>query len=372
MKVPRVADLGRVHKAMTHARLDAILVNSPVNVWYLSGYPLALSGLQGRGYGRNASVLVPAGGEPILVPGRFEEQITRARAWATDVEPFNDYVEVPVAAAAGVLRRRGLPHTRVGIEEAHLSDRFMRALREALPGTEFVSADEMLDQVRAIKSAAEIDGIENALKRSVAGALNGLNSAQAGQRERDVHNHLVASTIRTLWSEKVDGSTLSGPRITLWNGQTTDRALASGDLVRLDYLCVSASFPARICRVGTVGKPSSSQADLFTRYAEAVREGIERLRGGVSGADAHAQITKALDAKRIQVAEGAVGHGLGYGPIERPFLAPGERWTLAPGMVLSVEPPTGDGLLASWLVVIGENGARVVDAPFPPNRLFTI
>lgn len=372
MKTARVVDVKGVHQAMATARLDAIIANSPVNVWYLSGYPLALSGLQGRGYGRNASVVVPAGREPILVPGRFEEQITRARAWVTDIEPFNDYVEVPVAAAAEVMRQRGVPYGRVGVELEHLSERFMRALRQALPGTELVAADETLDGLRAVKSPTEIEGMESALKRAAKGAMDGLTGARAGQREFEVHTRIVGSLVRALWSEKVDGSTLSGPRTMLWNGQSGDRPLASGNWVRLDYTCVAASFAVRICRMGTVAQPSSAQADLFRRYGHGVREALPRLRSGVTGAKARALIAESLGAQKVQVFEGALGYGLGYGPVERPYLASSESWTLAPGMMLSVEPPTIDGLQASWLVLVTGTGVRVVDSPFPPEKLFTI
>lgn len=372
MKIPRAADFKRLHDAMAADRLDAIIANSPENVWYLSGYPLAFSGLQGRGYGRNATVIVPAGREPILVPGKFEEQITRARAWATDIEPFNDYVEVPVAAAAEVIRRRELSHGRVGIEMEHLSERFMRALRAALPAAELVPADETLDRLRAVKSPAEIEGMEHALTRATKGALEGLAVARAGQREFELHTSVVDRLIRALWSEKVDGSTLSGPRTLLWNGQSGDRVLAPGDWVRLDYVCASASFAARVCRMGTVGQPSLEQADQLSRYGQGVRTALSRLRAGVAAAHAHALVAESLSAKKVRVVDGALGYGLGYGPIERPYLTSGETWTLAPGMVLSVEPPTDEGLQASWLVVIEERGARVVETSFPPEQLFTI
>ncbi len=372
MRIPRVVDLARVHQAMARAGLEVLIVNSPSNLWYLSGYPLALSGLQGRGYGRNAAAILPAGGEPILVPGQFEEQIARARAWAVDIEPFSDYVVVPVVAAAEVIRRRGLPHNRVGVELAHLSEQFSRALHQALPRSELVPVDEMLDRLRAVKSPAEIEGFEATLRQSARGAKNALQGTRVRESEVDVHNRLAMGMITTLWSEKVDGGVLSGPRISLSNGQVSDRVLAAGDWVRLDYVCASGGYPARVCRTGTVGQPSSSQADIFRRYAEGVQLALQQLAPGMTGADVHARLKEAIDANQVGPVEGAVGYGLGYGPVERPFLATGETWTLTPAMVLSIEPLTADGLLASWLVVMGEKTARVVESEFPPDRLFAI
>lgn len=372
MNTQSVVDLDRVHRAMAEQRLDALIVNSPANVWYLSGYPLALSGLQGRGYGRNASVVVPHKGAPILVPGFFEEQISRARAWATEIEPFGDYVMVPVAAAAQVLARRGLPRRRVGVELGHLSERFHRALREALPDSELVAADEMLDQLRAVKSAPEIAGIENALRRSAEGLKQGLAAAKAGGREIDVHNRLVESMIRALWSEKVDGSLLCGPRVSLWNAQVSDRLIAAGDWIRLDYTTALASYPARLVRMGVAGQPSAAQEGAFRRYAASVRQALDRLTSGMTAAAAYAQILDSLQASQVHVVEDTSGFGLGYGPIERPYLTAGESWKLAPGMVLSVEPRTVDGLQASWLVVVGEKTGRVVNSPLPPDELFAI
>ncbi len=372
MNTHRVVDLARVHQAMAQARLDAVIVNSPANVWYLSGYPLALSGLQGRGYGRNAAVVVPASGEPILVPGQFEEQISRARAWATDIEPFSDYVIIPVVAAAEIIRRRGLPHRRLGVELAHLSERFNRALREDLPQSDLVPADEMLDLLRAVKSPTEIEGIETALQRSARGAMKALAGVRAGEREVDVHNRLTMEVVRTLWSEKVDGSVLSGPRISIWNGQVSDRTLGEGDWVRLDYVCASSGYPARLCRMGTVGRASSSQVGLYNRYVTGVQGALQQLVSGLTGAEVQALFMETLAENQVRLVEGAVGYGLGYGPVERPFLAPSETWRLTPGMVLSIEPRTVDGLLASWLVAIGEKVSRIVETEFPADRLFAI
>jgi Xaa-Pro aminopeptidase len=372
MKTQSVVDLDRVHRAMAEQQLDALIVNHGPNVWYFSGYPLALSGLQGRGYGRNASVIVPVKGDPILVPGFFEEQISRARAWAAEIEPFSDYIQVPVAAAAQVLQRRGLPHRRVGIELNHLSERFHRALWETLPDTDWVAADEMLDGLRAVKSSAEIAGIENTLRRSAEGVKKGLAAAKAGDREIDLHNRLVESMIRAMWSEKIDGSLLCGPRVPLWNAQVSDRPIASGDWIRLDYTTMLASFPARLSRMGVAGQPSAAQEGAFRRYAASVRQALEKVTPGMTGADAHTQIVDGLQASGVDVVEDAAGFGLGYGPVERPYLTPGETWKLQQGMALSVEPRTRSGLQASWLVVIGEKTARVVDSPLPPDELFVV
>lgn len=369
---PQLVKLGRVHRAMAEARLDLLLVNGPANVWYLSGYPLALSGLQGRGYGRNASVLLPVGGEPVLVPGFFEEQISRARAWTVDIEPFSDYVQIPVVAAAEIARRRGFALGRVGIEWEHLSAHFANALAEALPESQLVPADALLDELRAVKDAQETAGIEGTYARGAAAMREVLGQTSAGAAEVDVHNRLTVAMMRALWSEKVDGSVLSDSRIAEWNGQAGPRRLSAGDWVRLEYTCAAGGYPARLCRMGTVGQPSVSQADQYERYLDAAREGLRAVRPGILGSGVFKAFHTALVKRGLEPAGGAVGFGLGYAPVERPYLAAQERWPLQEGMVLSVEPSTREGFRANWIVVVGRAEPNSFEAPMPADKLFSI
>lgn len=364
--------LDQVHRAMHSRAIDLLLVNSPANVWYLSGYPLALSGLQGRGYGRNATVLVPRGGNPVLVPGRFEEQISRARAWVTDIEPFEDYVQIPVVAAGEVAQRRGFPMSRIGIELEHLSVRFVGALACAFPHSELVPVDTMLDQIRAIKQNEEIAGITSVYADVCDAIRQALRKRPPAGRESELHNHITVAIIRGLWSEKVDGSVVAGERIAVWNGQALPIEIRPGGWVRLEYTCARDGYPARLCRMGVVGVPAAEQARRFRRYVGAVRTGLGILRPGVAGKDVWQALTESLMSGGLEPAGGAVGFGLGYGPIERPYLSEHEDEVLRPGMVLSIEPGTREGLRANWIAVLEPGGSRLVQTALPPEELITL
>ena len=365
----RVVKLGEVHRTMDEAGLDLLLVNSPANVWYFSGYPLALSGLQGRGYGRNASVLVPRGLEPVLVPGRFEEQISRARAWAAEIEPFEDYVQIPVVAAAEVARRRGFPMSRIGIEREHLSTRFATALAKAVPESELVPADRMLDRIRAVKQDAEIEGIASTHAAVCSAVRSALVDLAPGMLESDMHNRVTMAIVRGLWSEKVDGCVLAGERIHLWGGQSIPVRIRPGDWLRLDYTCAQGGFPTRFCRMATAGQPSAEQLQRYAEYTDAVQTSLKTIRPGVTGRDVWQASNQALASRGLAPTGGAVGFSLGYGPMERPFLSESESEVLRKGMVFSIEPRTRDGIQASWVAVFDDEGPNVMADSLPPYEL---
>jgi Xaa-Pro dipeptidase len=366
------AVVDRVHRVMSDAGLDLLLLNAPANVWYVSGYPLALSGLQRRGYARNAVVIVPIGGPPILVVGAFEEQISRVGSWLSDIETFDDYLVPPVVGAAEVVKRRRLPRKFVGIEYDHLSERFSRLLRDALPEASIISADRLCETVRMSKDPHEIAGMEAAYQAASLAAAQVLQETTAGLSESDVRNRIMAVLVRTLWSERVDGSVLSGPRIVARNGQASERKLAPGDWVRLDYTFMHGSHAGRLSRMGAVGNPSGDQRERFRAYASACIEGIGQLRSGQTGAEVHERFRAEFARHAVGEVIGGAGSGIGYGPVEPPYLVPGETRRLISGAILSIEPMTADGLCANWMVHVQESGVRMLDCAFLSDALFVI
>jgi Xaa-Pro aminopeptidase len=367
----QVVDLSRVHRGMSQAGIDLLLVNQPENVWYLSGYPLAITGLQWRGYGRSAVVLVPRGADPILVPGKFEVQITKARAWVKDLEPFDDYVTPPVVGAAEAIRRRGLNHRWIGIEREHLCDRFGQLLQEAFPDSEFVRADDLLAHLRARKGSIETAGVIKAYLSAAEAAASALNQATDARREIDLRNQLAFALMRTFWTAQMDVGVVSGPRISIHHGQAGERQFNHGDWIRIECTIVDASYPARVCRMGTCGSASTKQQAMYSGYVDACTRALGRVTVGMTGAGAYDAFRKELQNGGHTLL-GGVGFGLGYGVVEPPYLAAGSREVLEPGMTLSLEPMTDTGIGVNWTVLVEDGGLREVQSSFGPDRLFAV
>jgi Xaa-Pro aminopeptidase len=122
--------------------------------------------------------------------------------------------------------------------------------------------------------------------------------------------------------------------------------------------------------MGTIGEPTSAQQDLYQRYVDACTKAIQGLKLGMRGADASDGFNREFRGRGLSLLGWATGFGLGYGPVEPPYLSSAEELELHPGMVVSLEPMIKEGIRANWEIVVEESGARILDSPFAAERLF--
>src|SRR6185295_8906048 len=118
-----------------------------------------------------------------------------------------------------------------------------RALGDWLPGARIVD-DEVLSELRVIKSTAEISQLRRAGAASAAAFLAGLRSIEAGRRQRDAEAAAVSVCLTqgdgvSFWPWAMSGPAAVYPQP--WGGlrdaQHLDRVMKSGELVRLDVGC---------------------------------------------------------------------------------------------------------------------------------------
>jgi Xaa-Pro aminopeptidase len=143
----------RLRAAMSAAGLDALLVAGKGHWWTGRGYMRYLTDF--HLWGHDGLLLVPLSGEPSLaLTSHAVAAKIAARGWIEDAA--GDVYLVPRTVTA--VQARNLTGGRIGVAgmRAIIGAGVMAELRDALPGVEFVAADDLIDRVRMIRSAAEI------------------------------------------------------------------------------------------------------------------------------------------------------------------------------------------------------------------------
>jgi Xaa-Pro aminopeptidase len=134
----------------------------------------------------------------------------------------------------------------------------------------------------------------------------------------------------------------SGPNSAYPHARPTDRSLAPGDLVVLDFGGVLDGYCVDLTRMAAVGSISIAARRLYEAVRDAQARAIASIRAGVSGADVDAAARDALEAEGLGSAfVHGTGHGLGLEVHEGPRLsraASGASARLDAGMVCTVEP----------------------------------
>lgn len=235
------------------------------------------------------------------------------------------------------------------------------------------AAGQVVYQVLEALAAAAVPGVTTAeLDRLAADRTHALGAAPAFL---GFHGY-PASVCISVNDEVVHG--IPSPR----------RALATGDVVALDFGAVLDGWYADSARTVTVGPVPPEKARLVRATREALARGIEAARAGACVGDIGAAVQRHVEGEGFSVVRDLVGHGIGRRLHEPPqvpnYGLPGTGVRLRPGMVLAIEPMVNAGsaevetLDDGWTVVsadgavsahfehtvaITENGPEILTLP---------
>ncbi len=330
--------------------LDAFVVTHSLNIRYLTGFT------------GSAALLLMQPGTPLLITDfRYAVQGPREVGAAADVVIDSVSVWDRLRAALG-------PHDRwrIGFESHHLSVRDAARLKEGSRG-EVVPVPDLVERLRVAKSEEEVRAIRDAASLAETALADSLPAIQVGQKERDIALHLEHA-LRRHGSEWHPFPTIvaSGQRSALPHAGTSERAVAAGDLVLVDFGAQVDGYCADLTRTFVVGaRADERQRMVYALVRDAQERAVEHLRAGMTGAEADAAARQVIARRGFGDAFGhSLGHGLGLEVHEAPRLAPTVESAIPAHAVVTVEP---------GIYLDGWGGVRVEDdvyvAPTGPERL---
>ena len=261
---------------------------APENIFYLTGQ-------QTPGYYTFQCLGIPAQGEPFIVLRSLESMNARLKSVLTDIEGYGDDAH-PAAAVAVSLKARGWAGKRVAIDRnswfltVNLYERLVQEFGPLLDGS------GMIEPLRRIKSAAELEQIEKAAAANDAGMQAGLDATRAGASENDIAAAIMAAAIRA-GSEYLgmDPFVTSGPRGGVPHTTWRRRVIESGDVVALETCACYNRYHAALFRTIAVGKIPAEAEDMFKVCREGLDAAIEKLRPGNTCADVHNACQAVID-----------------------------------------------------------------------------
>lgn len=326
------------------ADVDAVLVTDLDNVRYLTGFT-----------GSNAAILISGGGaELFATDGRY---ITQAAREVPDLETLNtrQLARDLVKAAAE------LSIQRLGVEAEHMSVAQLGRLEQEDVDLVLVPLTGVVESLRVVKDGDEIDKIRTACAITDAAFDTILVTLRPGVTELDVAWSLW-STMRANGAEALafDSIVAFGPHSAIPHHQPTDRELAVGDLVKLDFGARYGGYHADMTRTVVVGSPQQWQADLHAIVAGVQQVCREATRPGTATNDLGALARDEIESAGYALVHG-LGHGVGLQVHEEPMLTPiSSSGALAERMCVTVEPgiylPERGGVRIEDTVVVTSTG----------------
>jgi Xaa-Pro aminopeptidase len=189
---------------------------------------------------------------------------------------------------------------------------------------------------------------------------------RVGERELDVAARLEEA-LRRRGSEWHPFQTIvaSGPRSALPHARTSQRRIAAGEWLLLDFGAQVDGYCADLTRTVAIGRADERQREIYELVRTAQERACLQVRAGMSGREADALARDLLTARGYGDAFGhSLGHGLGLEVHEGPRLAPTVDTPLPAGAVVTVEPgiylPGWGGVRLEDDVYLGADGPELL------------
>lgn len=344
------ARMARARAAMEAAGVDVLLASVGSDLPYLTGY-------EAMPLERLTMAVIPVRGDAVLVVPGLEAPRIVARPDVFSVRPWSE-TEDPVAIVAHIA---GSPR-RAAITDQTWSV-FLLGLQRSLASTEFVSARPLSRALRVVKEPGEIEllRLAGAAVDRVAARLATMRFS--GRSEHDLSTEVGAMTVEEGHDVNTFRIVAAGPNGASPHHEPTDRLIETGDSVVVDFGGKLGGYCSDTTRTFHVGEPSAEYREVYGVVRAAQQAGFETAAAGVPA--------EAVDtaARNVIVDAGygdffihRVGHGIGLEGHEDPYLVPGNRELLAPGMAFSIEPgiylPGRFGVRIEDIVVCTDHGAE--------------
>ncbi len=283
--------------------------------------------------------------EPILALPRMTAEFGGlASLKGVQIRVLNDFDD-PREMVKGFIKDFNLPAKPTIAIGGKTHGETVTELNALLPAANFISGSSILQPLRAIKTAEEIDIMRKAGAITEAAFGEVLKKLEHGMTELDIvsevdhqlrkHGSLGPSFTTSLYNSGPNHPLLFGQRQATWK-----RVLTPPVSILFDFGAILDGYCYDYGRTVFFGEPDASFQEIFKLIMASQEAGIAALKAGTMTTS---QADKAARDVLVEAGYGAefrhrLGHAIGLDVHERPFLTAGDETSLKEGMLFTVEP----------------------------------
>ena len=334
--------------------LDAMLISTPENRHYLSGFT-----------GSAGYLLLSQGHAVLVTDSRYTEQ-------ATNQAPQYQVLQV---RSGWYWLMEWLEETgtkRLGFESQDMTVATYNNLLEALKQHDSLSHVSLLptsrlaEDQRTIKDGEELAMLQKAIDASDAAIEAVCPEIREGMSEREVAWRMEVA-MRDLGADGLSFDTIvaAGPNGAMAHHRPSDRPIGRGEPIVIDMGAKVGGYCSDITRTVVVGEPDETFRRVYDTVLGAQLTAINTVKVGMTGEECDG-------LARTVIAEAgygdnfghSLGHGVGLAVHEFPRVSPKSPDLLQTDTVFTVEPGiyiTGwGGVRIEDIVILGSEGATTL------------
>lgn len=344
--------LSKLRKALNQNKLDGILVTSPYNRRYITGFT-----------GTAGVAIISENDSRFITDFRYTEQANE-QAKGFQIIEHKTPIEQEIKS-----QLKEMNISRLGFEQDHVTFGEYTLYSKTFE-VDLVPVSGIIEEIRLIKTTEELDILKEAAK-IVDDAFEHIQTyIKPGVKEIDISNELEFFMRKQgATASSFDTIVASGYRSALPHGVASNKEIQSGELVTLDYGALYKGYCSDITRTVAVGEISDQLNDIYHTVLEANLKGVKGTKPGMTGKEADDLTRNYIQEKGYGKYFGhSTGHGIGLEVHEGPTLSKRSDKVLQPGMVVTIEPgiyiASVGGCRIEDDIVITENGnERLTFAP---------
>ncbi|WP_022797047.1 M24 family metallopeptidase [Bavariicoccus seileri] len=329
------ARLKRLLEKMTEYRLDAFLVSTKANKYYLSGFT-----------GTDGQLLLSKHRNFVIADGRYFEQLKQQSPSFEIIDSHMNCTE----ASIKLIHENGFK--RIGIEANDLTvAEFLKFSKHTI---EVVPTENFVEYFRMTKDKFEKEKILKACSITDKTFEYILDYIKPGMSEREVANEINRFGLSCgASSPAFETIVASGVRSALPHGHASDKIIKNNELVILDFGFMYDYYFSDITRTIAIGNVSEELKRIYKITLEAQRLAISKCDVGIRMHDIDQTARDIISENGYgESFLHGTGHSIGLSVHEYPLVNNESMELLKNNMIFTVEP---------GIYIEGKGGVRIED-----------
>jgi Xaa-Pro dipeptidase len=278
----------RARKLLADAGIDVMVVTVPENIFYLTGQ-------QTPGYYTFQALVLPVEGEPAFVVRQLEYFNLIANTFIANAEVYGDG-DQPVNFLVNIIKAKGWASKRIAIDKRgwFLPIAAYEALQDKLG--KIHDGAGIIEQLRIVKSPAELEKIAKAASYVEVGMRAGLAAVKLGASENDLVAAMMGSSIAA-GSEYVGMEPLvsAGRRSGVPHGTWRRGRIGNNEPVFLEMAACHDRYHAALMRSAWLGAIPQVAIDMEKTCQEGLDAALDAIRPGALCEAPHNACQKIID-----------------------------------------------------------------------------
>lgn len=343
-----------LQELLLEAPYDALVLTSEVNRRYATGF-----------HSTAGAVYLSAKQAVFYTDFRYVEA---ARAAVTDFEVREIGVGRSYTAAINELIEQDGVRT-IALEDETLTYAEYTKWATALHAT-VMRLEDSIARLRVTKEDDEVEKIVAAQRIAEQALEEVMNDIRVGVTEKEIAARLTYLMLHYgAENMSFDPIVVSGANSSKPHGVPTDKTIAAGDFVTMDFGCIVDGYCSDMTRTVAVGHVTEEMQRVYDTVLNAQLAGIACCKAGVSGCEVDGAARRVIEAAGYGDAFGhGFGHGVGLEIHEAPTASSRADALLPAGSILTAEPgiylPGKFGVRTEDMLYVIEDGCiNLTEAP---------